>query len=177
MKNKDYREIQFSSAQLAIIFVAILILGVAIFLLGVSVGKKQAQLVKQSDLIASGETQKVEAKPAIPSQEPEDTISKELASHQKIKEKSQKKKPVPAPQNLYYIQVAALDSKDAAVSFAEQFKQRGYPAIALEPFPTDSRPVYRVRIGSYETREEAEKILAQLQSESRRKVDYFVIKS
>jgi len=177
LKNKDYREIQLSSAQLAIIFLAILILGVVIFLLGVSVGKKQAQLVTQSDLIASGETQKVEAKPVIPSQEPEDTISKELASHQKIKEKSQKKKPAAAPQNLYYIQVAALDSKDAAISFAEQFKQRGYPAVALEPFPTDSRPVYRVRIGGYETREEAEKILAQLQSESRRKVDYFVIRS
>ena len=177
MKNKDYREIQLSSAQLAIIFVAILILGVVIFLLGVSVGKKQAQLVKESDLTASGEIQKVEAKPAIPSQETEDTISKELASHQKIKEKTQQKKPAAALQNLYYIQVAALDSQDAANSFAEQFRQRGYPAIVLDPFPTDTRPVFRVRIGGYETREEAEKILGQLQSESRRKVDYFVIRS
>ncbi len=177
MKNKDYREIQLSSAQLAIIFVAILILGVVIFLLGVSVGKKQAQLVKESDLTTSGEIQKVEAKPAIPSQETEDTISKELASHQKIKEKTQKKKPSAAPQNLYYIQVAALDSQDAANSFADQFRQRGYPAIVLNPFPTDTRPVFRVRIGGYETREEAEKILGQLQSESRRKVDYFVIRS
>ncbi len=177
MKNKDYREIQLSSAQLAIIFVAILILGVFIFLLGVSVGKKQAQLIKESDLTVSAEIQKVEAKPAIPSQETEDTISKELASHQKIKEKTQKKKPSAAPQNLYYIQVAALDSQDAANSFADQFRQRGYPAIVLNPFPTDTRPVFRVRIGGYETREEAEKILGQLQSESRRKVDYFVIRS
>ncbi len=177
MKNKDYREIQLSSAQLAIIFLAILILGVVIFLLGVSVGKKQAQLASESDLTISGEAQKVEDKTAIPSQQPEDTISKELASHQKIKEKSQKKKPAAAPQNPYYIQVAALDSKDAANSFADQFKERGYPAIVLDPFPTDSRPVFRVRIGGYETREEAEKILNQLQSESRRKVDYFVIRS
>lgn len=177
MKNKDYREIQLSSAQLAIIFVAILILGVVIFLLGVSVGKKQAQLVKESDLTASAEIQKVEAKPATASQETEDTISKELASHQKIKEKTQKKKPAAGPQNLYYIQVAALDSQDAANSFADQFRQRGYPAIVLDPFPTDTRPVFRVRIGGYETREEAEKILGQLQSESTRKVDYFVIRS
>ena len=177
MKNKDYRELQLSSAQLAIIFVAILILGVIIFLLGVSVGKKQAQLVKESDLTASGEIQKVEAKAAIPSREPENTISKELASHQKIKEKSQQKKPAAAPQNLYYIQVAALDSKDAANSFADQFKERGYPAKVFDPFPTDSRSIFRVRIGGYETREEAEKILEQLQSESRRKVDYFVIRS
>jgi len=177
VKNKDYREIQLSSAQLAIIFVAILILGVVIFLLGVSVGKKQAQLANESDLTASGAIQQAEAKTTISPQEPEDTIGKELASHQKIKEKSQNKKPAAAPQNLYYIQVAALDSKDAATSFADQFKQRGYPAIVLEPFPTDSRPVFRVRIGGYETREEAEKILGQLQSESRRKVDYFVIRS
>ena len=177
MKNKDYREIQLSSAQLAIIFVAILILGVIIFLLGVSVGKKQAQFAKELDVIASGGIQKVEAKATIPSQEPENTISKELASHQKIKEKSQQKKPAAAPQNLYYIQVAALDSKDAANSFADQFKERGYPAKVFDPFPTDSRSIFRVRIGGYETREEAEKILEQLQSESRRKVDYFVIRS
>jgi len=64
--NKDYREVQLSSAQLAVIFIVILALGVVIFLLGVSVGKKQAQLVKESDLTASGELQQAKKKSPEP---------------------------------------------------------------------------------------------------------------
>ena len=94
----------------------------------------------------------------------------------KAKEKTQKKEPA-APSNLYYIQVAALNSKDAATSFAELFKAKGYPALVLEPFSTDGRPVYRVRIGGYETREQAEAVLAQLKAETTRKTDYFIVRS
>ena len=154
----------------------ILGLGVVIFLLGVSVGKKQAELVTESDLIAPSQIEQTAEKPPESVQETKDPISKEIASHQKAKEKTQKKEPA-APSNLYYIQVAALNSKDAATSFAELFKAKGYPALVLEPFSTDGRPVYRVRIGGYETREQAEAVLAQLKSETTRKTDYFIVRS
>ena len=39
MGSKDYRELQLSSSQLILIFIAILVLGIVVFLLGVSVGK------------------------------------------------------------------------------------------------------------------------------------------
>jgi cell division septation protein DedD len=174
--NKDYREIQLSSAQLAVIFVVILALGVVIFLLGVSVGKKQAELVKDSGLTASSQIEQASEKPPESVQQTKDPISKEIASHQKAKEKTQKKEP-PVPTNLYYIQVAALNSKDAATSFAELFKAKGYPALVLEPFSTDGRPVYRVRIGGYETRGKAEEVLAQLKAETTRRTDYFIVRS
>ena len=48
MKNREFRELQVSSTQLAIIFFGILIIGVVIFLLGVSVGKKHAQAASKS---------------------------------------------------------------------------------------------------------------------------------
>jgi cell division septation protein DedD len=48
MKNREFRELQVSSTQLAIIFFGILIIGVVIFLLGVSVGKKHAQAAMKS---------------------------------------------------------------------------------------------------------------------------------
>jgi cell division septation protein DedD len=173
--NKEYREIQLSSAQLAVIFIVILALGVVIFLLGVSVGKKQAQLVKESDLATSGEIQQAEKKSPVPIQT-KDSIKEEIASHERLKEKVQKKEPS-VQRNLYYIQVAALNNREAATSFAEEFKKRGYPALVIEPFPSDRRPVFRVRIGGYETREEAEKVLDQLRSESTRQIDYFIIRS
>ena len=176
MANKDFREIQLSSAQLAVIFIVILALGVVIFLLGISVGKKQAQLVKESDLMTSGQIEKVEEKPSQPVPETKDSISQELASHQKAQEKTQKKEPI-VQRNLYYIQVAALNNKDAAVSFAEEFKKKGYPALVFDPYSSDGRPVYRVRIGGYETREKAEEVLAQIKSETSREIDYFIIRS
>ncbi len=53
MKNREFRELQVSSTQLAVIFFGILIIGVVIFLLGVSVGKKHAQAsLKTSTLLA-----------------------------------------------------------------------------------------------------------------------------
>lgn len=176
MANKEYREIQLSSAQLAVIFIVILALGVVIFLLGVSVGKKQAQLAKESDLTTPGELLQAQEKSPEPVQKTKDSIKEEIASHERLKEKAQKKEPV-VQRNLYYIQVAALNNREAANSFAEEFKKRGYPAVVFEPFPSDRRPVFRVRIGGYETREEAEKVLNQLRSESTRQIDYFIIRS
>jgi cell division septation protein DedD len=53
MKNREFRELQVSSTQLAIIFFGILIIGVVIFLLGVSVGKKHGQAsLKTSSVLA-----------------------------------------------------------------------------------------------------------------------------
>jgi outer membrane biosynthesis protein TonB len=43
-RNREPRELQFTSAQLVIVFVLIIALGAFIFILGVSVGKKQARL-------------------------------------------------------------------------------------------------------------------------------------
>lgn len=179
MRSKDYRELQLSSSLLVFIFLAILVLGVVIFLLGVSVGKKQAQIVAEADIPAEKEVTQVEKKepgekkePATP-QEPKDLISQELASHQQYQEETQKQKPIPI--DLYYIQVGAFNKKEAAVSFAEQFKKEGYPTIVLEPYTSDKRPVYRVRIGGFSSKEEAEAMKEKLTT-SKKKKDFFIIK-
>jgi cell division septation protein DedD len=173
MRNKDYRELQLSSSLLVFIFLAILILGVVIFLLGVSVGKKQAQIVAGSEIPLQKDVTKVEEKKPVVSQEPKDLISQELASHQKYQEETQKQKP--ALKDLYYIQVGAFNKKEAAVSYGEQFKKEGYPAIILDPFTSDKRPVYRVRIGGFSSKEEAEKMRDKL-IVTKKKKDFFIIK-
>jgi cell division septation protein DedD len=178
VKNKEYREVQFSSSHLILIFVGILILGVVIFLLGVSVGKKQAQIIKKTEMPVPAVAEKPkEAPPASASPEAKELISKELASHQKAMEETQKKAPVTQKKNIFYIQVGAFDSKDVALSFAKGFEKKGYSTIVIDPLPSDKRPFFRVRVGGFETREKAEEAKARLISEAKRKVDYFITRS
>ncbi len=178
MKNKEYREVQFSSSHLILIFVGILILGVVIFLLGVSVGKKQAQIIKKTEMPVPAVAEKPKEKPPpSPSPEAKDLISKELASHQKAMEETQKKAPVTQKKNIFYIQVGAFDSKEVALSFAKGFEKKGYSTIVIDPLPSDKRPFFRVRVGGFETREKAEEAKARLISEAKRKVDYFITRS
>jgi cell division septation protein DedD len=174
MKNKDYRELQLSSSQLFFIFLAILILGVVIFLLGVSVGKKQVQIMKGAQMTAK---EKAGDQTSPPAEESKESISKELASLQKATEKTQKQPTVSDDRTLFYVQVGAFNRREVAVSFAEIFNQRGYPAIVLDPFSSDRRDVFRVRIGGYATREEAQEVRTKIQSETSRETDYFIIRS
>lgn len=178
MKDRNYREVQFSSTHLVLIFAGILILGVVIFLLGVSVGKKQAQIIKKTEISAPAVVeQPKEAPPPSPSSGQKDAISKELASHQKVMNEAQKQAPATQKKNIFYIQVGAFDTKEVALAFAKGFEKKGYSTLVLDPFPSDKKPFYRVRIGGFETLEKAEEVKARLKSEAKRKVDYFITKS
>jgi len=177
MKNKDYRELQLSSSQLFFIFLAILILGVVIFLLGVSVGKKQAQIMRGTQITAKEKAGPAEDQTSPPTEAPKESISKELASLQKATEQTQERPRISDDRTLFYVQVGAFNRRDMAVTFAETFNQRGYPALVLDPFPTDRREIFRVRIGGYATKEEAEEVRTKLQSETSRATDYFIIRS
>lgn len=177
MKNRDYRELQLSSSQLFFIFLAILILGVVIFLLGVSVGKKQAQIMKGTQVTAQEKVGQAEGQTAPPTEESKEPASKELASPQKPTEETQEQPTASGERTLFYVQVGAFNKRGMAVTFAETFNQRGYPAIVLDPFPSDRREIFRVRIGGYATRKEAEVVRTRLQTETSRTTDYFIIRS
>lgn len=177
MRNKDYREIQLSSSHLVFIFIGILILGLVVFVLGVSVGKKQAQIIKATELPSEAKLEEVKEKPVTPTEKPKGTISKELASHQKIRESTQKKVSAGEKGNFYYIQVGAFQDRKVAFSFAQKFKKRGYSPLVLNPLPSDKKPFYRVRLGVFKTREEADALKQKLiQAEKRKKSDYFIVR-
>lgn len=193
MSNKDYRELQLSSSQLILIFIAILVLGIVVFLLGVSVGKKQGKIVEETQLAEKPAEQITQPKP-VPQKESSDPISEELESHKKAgEEKVQEEKIKAQPpakskvessrpaassrvQNMYWIQVGAYSSQQNANNLVEDYKRRGYNAIIIEPSPTASRKLYRVRLGGYPTREEAEKARDALaQQENKKVTDYLII--
>lgn len=198
MRDREFRELQVSSTQLAIIFIGILIIGVVIFLLGVSVGKKHAQVAEKAISVAQ-KAEPVKEKIVLPEikpqeQEPVQEEPKgEIAAKQgvpRVKVDSPAEKagketkpgpaitpPVPpAAKNIYYVQVGALGDRQSALSTAQRFRSQGYHVVVLDPLPTDRRPVFRVRIGGFATKEEAEATKTKLASAAGRKIDYFIVR-
>ena len=177
MKSKDYREIQLSSSHLVFIFIGILIFGVVIFLLGVSVGKKQAQILGKTEVSNQAKIEEVQEQASQPVEEPKDPINKELLLHQKSNDKPVKTAPANQESDLYYVQVGAFTDNKAASSFAQLFRQHGYSTLVLSPLPSDKKPVYRVRVGGYPSKEKAETARKELVNLNlKRKNDYFIIR-
>ncbi|MGB8952414.1 MAG: SPOR domain-containing protein [Candidatus Aminicenantales bacterium] len=202
MKDKSYRELQFSSAQLVFVFIAILVLGIFIFLLGISVGKKQAQLAARAEMPMDIKTTETADQAALPGESSKSSVSPELESPLKspqegtkleakpdVRQKDVKgtesqpeiKEPkareiVPVKKGNYFIQIGAFTDRESASVHSQKFKKEGYPTIVLDPFPSDRKPVFRVRIGGFETPQEAEKVRMKLKSSSSRKSDYFIVK-
>jgi cell division septation protein DedD len=193
MSNKDYRELQLSSSQLILIFIAILVLGIVVFLLGVSVGKKQVKIQGDTQLASQPAEQITQEKP-VPQKEVSESIDQELASHAKAQEEkvpeekieAQPAKPKPKPtqqapaaqaQNNYWIQVGAFSSQQNANAMAEEYKSKGYNAVVLAPSSSDRTKLYRVRLGGYATREEAEQARDNLaRQEQKQKTDYLIVR-
>jgi cell division septation protein DedD len=193
MKNREFRELQVSSTQLAIIFLAILILGVIIFLLGVSVGKKHAQVAETTNLIAQKEPGPETEKIAFPQVKPQvkEPATSSIAEEVRAQKSGVPEKPAlepktepaaarpqspPAKDNRYYVQVGALAERQVALAAAQRFRSQGYSVVVLDPQPADKKPFFRVRIGGFSTREEAEAVRAKLTAASGRKTDYFIVR-
>ena len=175
MRNKDYRELQISSSLLVFIFIGIIIVGIVIFLLGVSVGKKQTQIINESEISDQKDLTQVDKKETVPSQKSDEQQIEEQVPLQESSVEAQKKE-VPTG-SFYYIQIGAFNVRDAAESLADQLKKEGFPSIVLDPFPSDKKPVYRVRVGGYTSKEEADEVKNRLKTSTKRKSDYFIIRS
>ena len=86
-------------------------------------------------------------------------------------------KPKPAA-GIYFVQAAAVDSRTAAETFAKNLEKLGYRTVVLDPLERDQRIVYRVRIGPYETKAEAEAARTKLASDLKKRVtDFFVVRA
>lgn len=176
MKDKEFRELQLSSSLLIFIFLVIIVLGIIIFILGVSVGKKQAVITNQ---ITPSETlEKVEEQKPLPVEESKDPISKEIASHQQaLKEEKPPPSKKQIKKDMYYIQLGAFQDINFANTLAGKYQKQGYSCLVFDPLPNDRRQIYRVRIGGYETREQAEQEKAKLiRAENKKPSDYFIVR-
>jgi cell division septation protein DedD len=77
----------------------------------------------------------------------------------------------------WFIQVAAVTDKPAAAAFAEKLQKDGYPALLIEPSAKDKKSVYRVRVGPYGSKNEADEAKNKLtEAMKKKKNDYFLVK-
>jgi cell division septation protein DedD len=242
-KDKPFRELQFSSTQLVVVFLGILVLGVFIFLLGISVGKKQGQLAAGAGTPAPAKTETVapktpvspdaataakpeenhppvgeaavapnnvttavkpadnkpaDAKPSPDTGKPAAIAPNDVTPTAKLGGAADKTAPAAAktaaskapaaksgatteakdakPKGRFYVQIGAVTDKPAAKLFGERVELLGFPSRVLDPLATDKKTVFRVRIGPYETKAEADDAQGKLAATlKKKKTDFFIV--
>lgn len=105
---------------------------------------------------------------------------KPAAGTETAAEKPKEKASPPSDKSVgvWFVQVAAVTDKPAASNFAAKLAQDGFPSLLVEPPMTDKPAVYRVRIGPYRTKSEAEEAKAKLiEATKKKKNDYFLVKN
>ncbi len=63
------------------------------------------------------------------------------------------------------MQVAALRDRDAALAIVKRLKDKQYPVFLLDPDPGAPAPAYRVRVGPFRDRADAERVAKRLERE------------
>ncbi|MCJ7679514.1 MAG: SPOR domain-containing protein [Candidatus Aminicenantes bacterium] len=192
MSDREYRELQLSSTHLLLIFVGLFAVLIVVFLLGISVGKKQSEEIQKTQLTANPPIESVQTNKPRPSTKTEEDVPPPVTRTETKKPPIEKvtaeqapavqpKKTEPTPVKVepqpgnYYIQVGAYSKKDGAMALAQDFQSKGYPTKIIDPLSTDRRAIFRVRVGGYASREEANRILAELLPlMGKKEGDYFV---
>jgi DedD protein len=187
-KPAKFRELQFTSSELAAVFIGVLIVGVIVFILGVSVGKKQDTLSAAAGRPGSTPTgtEKVEtttvpvppatAKPVAP--KPPDAGKPAAAKPAEAKLAESKPAVAPAKAGTYYVQASAASDKATATAFARRLEKDGFKVVVLDPYQTDTKTFFRVRVGPFPTKDEAEAARTKLAALlKKRSSDFCLVKT
>ena len=92
--------------------------------------------------------------PAVPEPVSEDPVSDDRAFENPV-----------IPEGAYVAQVIALTAPAPAQRIAGALVDKGFQAFVLEPFPDDPVAYYRVRVGPFSDKADAERILERLRTE------------
>ncbi len=76
----------------------------------------------------------------------------------------------------YYLQIGAFRSRESADSVVEKYKSMGFPGQVIVPSSGDSRQLFRVVLGGYNSRADALQAKSMLiETEGQKAGDYFII--
>ena len=190
-----FREIQLSGKQLVFYCMAALVFIVVVFLMGVQVGRgvlAQRGAPEAADAGAFSRETEPPPPPASVSQgsTPPVTAGEKLSYAERLAspeppaeplKKAADAPPAPKPEPVlksptpaataaepastgFEIQVGALRERGLADSIAKRLVAKGYPAYVVPPAKGTPDP-YRVRVGKYQDRREADTVAAKLQKE------------
>jgi cell division septation protein DedD len=193
--DEGFHEIQLSGKQLVFWAMAIVVIGVVVFLLGVQVGRGvlAQRGLPEAETAASDPDNEPPPPPASASQGSDAPVTageklsyaERLSSPEPTPEKLtplSAPKPEPTPQisapppdrsaepvtepagDGFSIQVAALVKREEADTIVKRLAAKGYPAYVAAPIK-EKVPIFRVRVGKYKERNEADTVAAKLQKE------------
>ena len=190
-----FHEIQLSGKQLIFLFMTLTVVLVVSFLCGVLVGRNVTAargVPTETAASPSPSTAVADAGPPAaepPAPPPEDELSyhKRLQSASPVQEQQVKPADPPATQadapraeppkpsarvdvptsgrpGTWFVQVMALQNQAEAASHVKRLIGKGYPAYLENP-AAGAPAIYRIRIGRYGERREAEQVARRLQKE------------
>lgn len=187
-----FHEIQLNGKQLVFLFMAATVVSVVIFLCGVLVGRgvraERAALTDgaapAADIAPDAASPPVDAPSsadptnAVAPPTTTDDLSyfnrleRQNAPPEELKPAEAAPPEAPAPEagaaqparQGYAVQLAALNSRTEADAMASRLASKGYAAYVLTP-ANGTPAVYRVRVGTFDTRREAETIASKLEKE------------
>jgi DedD protein len=124
---------------------------------------------KDTALAAPGKGQ---ARPAetAPAPTPKTPVTEKAAVAEKAAPKPEppapvdKDKPAAVTSGGYAVQLTALRDRSEADAVVKRLAGKGYPAYVVNPLP-GKPPVYRVQVGRYQNRADADRIASKLQKE------------
>jgi len=122
--------------------------------------------------IALATPAKAQAKPAAtaPAPAPPKAAAEKAAVAEKVAPKPEppapvdKDKPAAVTSGGYAVQLTALRDRSEADAVVKRLAGKGYPAYVVNPLP-GKPPVYRVQVGRYQNRADADRIATKLQKE------------
>lgn len=195
MADEGFHEIQLSGKQLVFLFMAMTLVSVVIFLCGVLVGRgvRAAQGPEMAALgtadpgatTATAETalgrqpagapaagagdlsypRRLESDVPAPEQLKGETPPAAPAPDPVAEDVKAVPSPPPPPGDGFTVQVAALRDRAEADAIVQRLVGKGYPVYVVDPAAGAPAPVYRVRVGKYASRREAEQIVRRLEKE------------
>jgi cell division septation protein DedD len=177
---KSYLEIKVTFIHILVLLIAVILIGIFLFYLGHQAGKSaiKDQFATQEVQKKSGKSEEIniveEQKPSeTPKSREKSAIESEIKMHEKPK---QEKVPIkPAQKESYYsIQVGAFADFSNARKESDKFSRLGYQTEILSTIKKN-RKLFRVRIGKFKTKLEAQREKAKL--EKKWKKTYTLTKS
>jgi cell division septation protein DedD len=103
-----------------------------------------------------------------------ESLTRKDPSPQPLVKPNAKKEAAAQAKGKFLLQAAALKSRDAAEGLRKRLERGGYNAKVLRAVTKSSGEVFRVRIGPYETREEAKKAMRAIKSDM--KIDVILLR-
>jgi len=133
-----------------------------------------------SQAVESPDAKKVPAPPpsakTAESPKPAESKPKPAASTPVTPSKTTTPPPLTAAKGTFSIQVGAFEKRKDALQTAKKFDGQGYICRVLDPFAGERIKYYRVRIGAFKTRAEAEAARDKFLSGQEKK-DYFIVQN